>query len=163
MWRQYASSATTYQTARLRNAEGYPDDTVLEQHLDHLAPSKPTTTVACFSPWRPCLIPEQLMWDLWWTRLFCSGHFTHTSALASQLSFNQCSIFVFNTFRTDKIYLFLTVYNPTFLWPKGELERFIYYYVVLLLHYGSLLYFISILVKVPWRWSQQRPKHSGNK
>jgi len=125
MWRQYTSSTTTYQTTRLRNAEGYPDDTVPEQHLAQLTPCKPANTVASFSPWRHCLILEQLMWDLWWTRLFCSGHFMHTSALASQLSFNQCSIFVFNIFCTDKVYLFLTVYNPTFLWPKGELETFI--------------------------------------
>jgi len=25
--------------------------------------------------------------------------------------------------------------------------------------YGSLVYFINILVKVPWWWTQHRPKH----
>ena len=35
--------------------------------------------------------------------------------------------------------------------------------MALLIQYGSLLYFASILVKVPWRRSEQRPKHVGNK
>jgi hypothetical protein len=43
----------------------------------------------------PVSIPGQLMCDLCRTRLFRSGYFTNASVLASQLSFNQCSIFVF--------------------------------------------------------------------
>jgi hypothetical protein len=45
--------------------------------------------------------------------------------------------------------MLLQVYNLTFLLPQGDLETFTLTFSVFFKQYGSLLYFVSIIVKVP--------------